>query len=61
MKEINGIKLYDTSEVAELFNVTASTIANIRRKGLLPAVRVGKMLYTSEQSIKDYLNGRAGK
>ncbi len=57
MKIINGIRMYDTTEMATLFNVTTTTVCSLRKKGLLRSVRLGRAYYTSEQTIRDYLNG----
>ncbi len=61
MKVINGIKMYSTKELCELLGVTSSTITAMRSKGLLPSTRIGKVKYTSEQSLADYLNGKTGQ
>ncbi|MCD8295358.1 MAG: helix-turn-helix domain-containing protein [Clostridia bacterium] len=57
MKEINGLKLYDTREVADLFNITPISVTKMRAKGVIRSVRIGRRKYTSEESIRDYLNG----
>lgn len=57
MIEIKGVKLYDTQELCNLFGVTPQVIGKYRKKGLLNATRVGRKMYTSEDSIRNYLNG----
>ena len=58
MKVINGIKLFSSQEIAELLGTTERTLSNLRRKGLLRCVRIGRNTYLSEESLNDYLNGR---
>ena len=53
--------MYSTKELCELLGVTSSTITAMRSKGLLPSTRIGKVKYTSEQSLADYLNGKTGQ
>ncbi len=57
MVEINGVKMYDGEEVAALFNICPSTLAKMRAEGKILSVKLGRRKYTSEQSIRDYLNG----
>lgn len=58
MIEINGLKMYDSDELAELLGVKKSRVYQLRRRGLIRSVYLdGKKLYTSEQSVMDYLNG----
>jgi len=57
MIEIQDVKLYDTQDLAALLNVSRTTISNLRNKGKLKYTRIGKRLYTSEQSLREYLNG----
>ncbi len=57
MIEINGVKLYDSSELATMLNVSRVTIGRLRKRGKLKFTRVGKKLYSSDQALNDYLNG----
>lgn len=57
MKIINGIKMFTTTEISELLGITTTSVANKRKKGLLPSVMIGHRIYTSEQALSDYLNG----
>lgn len=57
MLEIQGIKLYDTQELAAMLNVSRTTISSLRNKGKLKFTRIGKKRYTSEESLREYLNG----
>ena len=61
MIEINGIKMYDSEEVTALFNVTRPTLQRLRRDGLITSVNIGRKKYTSEEMIRDYLNGKTQK
>lgn len=58
MEIINGIKLYDTKDLQDLLGVVPSTISNYRKRGLLPSVRVGRRVYTSEAALMDFLKGK---
>lgn len=57
MLEINGVKLYDSSELAAMLNVSIPTISKLRKMGKLKFTRVGRKIYSSEQAFNDYLNG----
>lgn len=57
MKIINGIKMFNTKEVADMLDVSEHTISKLRREGLIRSITLGKGSYTSEQSLTDYLNG----
>lgn len=57
MLEIGNERAYDVQETAEKLNVTAQTIRNYVRCGRLKAQRVGRSLYISEKTLKEYLNG----
>lgn len=61
MKEINGVKLYTSRELGELFGVSYPTILKYIRQGNIVKTRIGKHIYVSEQNIIDYLNGRTQK
>lgn len=61
MKTINGIKLYDTKELALLLDVTTATIYGIRAKGLIKFTKIGTGYYYSEQAVRDYLLGKFPK
>lgn len=58
MLTIDGIKLYTRQELADMLNVCISTIGNYHRKGTLRYVVIGKRVYTSEEALKDFLNGK---
>ena len=57
MLEIQGLKLYDTQDLAAMLNVSRTTVSNLRNKGKLKYTRIGKKLYTSEEALREYLNG----
>lgn len=57
MLEIDGVKLYDTQELATMFNVSRTTISKLRVKGKIKFTRIGRKLYTSEEALRLYLNG----
>ncbi len=58
MKVINGIKMFNTKELKELLGVTDRTISLMRTNGVLPYTRIGRGLYTSEEALAEYLNGK---
>lgn len=57
MRIVNGIKMFNSKELQELLGVSYNTLAKLRKSGQLRSARLGKSLYTSEQSLTDYLNG----
>lgn len=57
MRIVNGIKMFNSKEVAELLGVTERTLSKLRKERLLRSVTLGRKSYTSEQSLTDYLNG----
>lgn len=61
MITINEVKLYDTQELATMLNVNRSTISKLRVKGLIKFTRIGRRLYTSEEALRLYLNGRVAE
>lgn len=60
MKEINGVKLYTKKELAELLGVCEGTIGTYLRKGNINKTKIAGIVYISEQSLLDFLNGRTG-
>lgn len=58
MKEINGLKMYTSQELCELLGITHYALTNLRRKGLIRSVYVGRGKYTSEEALREYLNGK---
>ena len=58
MRVINGIKMFNTKELKELLGVTDRTISLMRTNGVLPYTRIGRGLYTSEEALAEYLNGK---
>lgn len=57
MLEIQGVKLYDTQDLAAMLNVSRTTVSSLRNRGKLKYTRIGKKLYTSEEALREYLNG----
>lgn len=58
MRVINGIKMFSTEELQKLLGVTSRTISIMRTNGILPYTRIGRGLYTSEEALAEYLNGK---
>ena len=61
MITIDGVKLYDTQELATMLNVNRSTISKLRVRGQIKFTRIGRRLYTSEGALRLYLNGRVAE
>ncbi len=61
MIEVNGTKLYDSNELSQMLGVSLYTITKYRREKLLAYTLVGRKKYTSEEALKDYLNGKTWK
>jgi len=57
MKEILGIKLYNTEETAKMLGVTELTVRNYFNSGKMMGQKIGGALYFSEQNIKGFLHG----
>lgn len=55
---IDGLKLYDRKDLAAMLNVSKETIANYHKRGKLRFVVVGRKKYSSEESLRDFLNGK---
>ncbi|MCR8455734.1 MAG: helix-turn-helix domain-containing protein [Candidatus Korarchaeota archaeon] len=49
-------KLYRTSEVAELLNISVSTVKKLVKQGKLRAVRVGKLWIVPESEVRRILS-----
>lgn len=58
MKEIQGLKMYDSSEVCIMLGINSQTLIGLRRKGLIRSIRIGRYKYTSEECLRDYLNAK---
>lgn len=54
---VDNIKMYDSTEVAEMLHVTPDTITKYRKAGKLVSVNIGRKKYTAESEIKRYLRG----
>jgi Helix-turn-helix domain len=58
MLVVDGIKLYTRAELASMLNVGLATISNYHRRGELRKVTIGKRVYSSEEALRDFLNGK---
>lgn len=56
--KIEGVKYYTVPEAASLLCTTAQTIRKYLREGKLMAVRVGRNLIVSGNSISSFLEGK---
>lgn len=54
---IDGTKLYDRADLSALLNVTQATIATYQKRGDLRNVLIGRKVYSSEEALRDFLNG----
>ena len=61
MIEVLGVRLHNQREAADLLGVTIRTIRAMCRRGQLARTRVGADTYISEESLKNYLNGKLSK
>lgn len=57
MSELNTLKLYDISEVANILGVTHRTVWNYVKAGKIPAKMVGGKWKVSEANLTAYVNG----
>ena len=53
-----GQRLYDKEEVAEMLGIGVCTVRVMTYDGRLERVRLGRRVYITEASIKDYLAGK---
>lgn len=58
MKNINGINLYSTKEVAEMLGASVTFVRAKMRKGLIASTKISRGNYVSESALADYLNGK---
>ena len=49
-------KLYKTTEVAEMLDVSPSTVRYWIKKGWLKAIRVGKHFKIKEEDLNEFIN-----
>jgi excisionase family DNA binding protein len=53
--EIEGLKFYTVIEASKALNITTQTTRKYIKQGRLKAVRVGRPLYITEKSLKEFL------
>lgn len=58
MLVVDGLKLYTRKELASMLNVGVTTIMNYQNRGELRSVKIGKAIYSSEEALREFLNGR---
>ena len=58
MIELQGIKLYDIEEIAEMLKVTTRTIHNYIKAEKLKGQQIGGKWLISEENLKNFLNGK---
>lgn len=54
-KAVLGVKLYNTTEVAELLGVTKETARKYISDGRIKAKKIGTRYYVSEEKLKAFL------
>ena len=52
---IEGIKFYKVPEVAEALQVTPQTIRTWLKNGRMKSIRIGRPIYITEKSLKEFL------
>lgn len=58
MLVVDGLKLYTRKELASMLNVGVTTIMNYQNRGELRSVKIGKAIFSSEEALREFLNGR---
>lgn len=59
MEELKIGKLYKSSEVAKMLNITPATLKNHFKKGLIEAVTINSHRYYTAEAIMTYIeNGK---
>lgn len=53
--EIEGIKFYTVTEVADALKVTPQTIRTWIKQGKLKSQRIGKPIFITEKNIREFL------
>jgi len=54
------MRLLTAEEVSELFQLKIRQVKELARQGKIPAVKVGKLWRFPEDSLKDWVENRAG-
>lgn len=58
MKEINGTKLYDINEIAELLGISKRTVQKyLLEEKTLKGCKLANHWYISEENLQKYLQG----
>ena len=55
MIEIEGVKLYDVKETAEMLHITSRSVATWCRAGSLKGTKVGAKWYVSGEELRRFL------
>ncbi len=56
-RQILGITIYPVRDIAEMLNITTTTIHSYIRQGILPARKVGGAYYVTEENLKEFISG----
>lgn len=59
MRTIENIQLYTVSETANLLGITAQTVRSYIKNGKLNGQRIGRPVFISNNSIKEFIKGRS--
>jgi len=55
MIEIDNIKLYDVQEVAQMLNLTPTTVRKLIKEDKLKAKKIGRPYMIAEDALKEYV------
>lgn len=59
MKEIAGIKMYTTPDIAKMIGVSQSGVYRLIKSGKMGATKIGRTFMVSEENLKNFLNGKS--
>ena len=59
MQEILGEKMYTREETAAMLHLSETTFYRVVARGDIKQQRIGRRVWFSETSIRDFLNGKA--
>ncbi len=61
MIQIDDLIVYDVKECAEMLHVSQQTVRRYMKQGKITYQKVGSKLYTTEETVKNFLKGANGK
>lgn len=54
--QVGDLKLYDVVELSGMLHIQERTIRKLLREGTLPARKLARKWYVSEDTLKEYFN-----